>query len=60
MPNSFSAREHCGKVECMFDCNCNIESWKDGKTTTVPLSVVSILNADHDREKLALKEKVYK
>ncbi|RXG68509.1 hypothetical protein Avbf_03739 [Armadillidium vulgare] len=53
-------REHCGKVECMFDCNCNIESWKDGKTTTVPLSVVSILNADHDREKLALKEKDFK
>ncbi|KAB7502045.1 hypothetical protein Anas_11040, partial [Armadillidium nasatum] len=44
----------------MFDCSCNIESWKDGKTTTVPLSVVSILNADHDREKLALKEKDFK
>lgn len=52
--------EHCGRVECMFECNCRDESWKHavsgmGRT----MNAVSIFNLDREqKEGLALREKV--
>ncbi|XP_063611368.1 uncharacterized protein LOC134785049 isoform X2 [Penaeus indicus] len=54
--------EHCGRVECMFECNCRDESWKHavsgmGRT----MNAVSIFNLDREqKEGLALREKDFK
>ncbi|MPC69795.1 MAX gene-associated protein [Portunus trituberculatus] len=51
--------EHCGRVECMFDCTCRDESWKLPSGSGRTMNAVSIFNLDREqKEGLALREKV--
>ncbi|XP_066948904.1 microtubule-associated protein futsch-like isoform X4 [Macrobrachium rosenbergii] len=54
--------EHCGRIECMFECTCRDESWKhpvsgSGRT----MNAVSIFNVDREQmEGLAVREKDFR
>ncbi|KAK7084445.1 hypothetical protein SK128_028541 [Halocaridina rubra] len=54
--------EHCGRIECMFECTCRDESWKhpvcgSGRS----INAVSIFNLDREQmEGLAIREKDFR
>ncbi|XP_045591735.2 uncharacterized protein [Procambarus clarkii] len=54
--------EHCGRVECMFECSCRDESWKHSVSGTGrTMNAVSIYNLDREQnEGLALREKDFR
>ncbi|XP_063848225.1 uncharacterized protein LOC135093183 isoform X3 [Scylla paramamosain] len=53
--------EHCGRVECMFDCTCRDESWKLPSGSGRTMNAVSIFNLDREqKEGLALREKDFR
>ncbi|XP_071542195.1 uncharacterized protein [Panulirus ornatus] len=54
--------EHCGRVECMFECTCRDESWKHCVSGTGrTMNAVSIFNLDREQnEGLALREKDFR
>lgn len=53
--------EHCGRIECMFECTCRDESWKLPSGSGRTMNAVSIFNLDREqKEGLALREKDFK
>ncbi|KAK3871797.1 hypothetical protein Pcinc_023084 [Petrolisthes cinctipes] len=54
--------EHCGRVECMFECICRDESWKHSVSSAErSINSVSIFNLDREQnEGLAIREKDFK
>ena len=52
--------EHCGHIECMFECACRDESWKHPTSGSgITMNAVSIFNLNREQtEGLAVREKV--
>ncbi|XP_042215218.1 uncharacterized protein LOC121861493 isoform X2 [Homarus americanus] len=54
--------DHCGRMECMFECTCRDENWKHSVSGTGrTMNAVSIFNLDREQnEGLAVREKDFK